>query len=119
MSLRGAIYDLLNDIEADVYPLVAPQETTDPYVSYSVRIEPIRVQGAIAVNEVTLTCDIFANTRDQCLTLAALIYTGMEGASGTYDSETLHICNWVSEDEGYISELQKFNITQVYVLKFT
>jgi hypothetical protein len=119
MSLRGAVYDLLNDIEADVYPLVAPQETTAPYVSYSMRIEPVRVQGAIAVNEVTLTCEIFASTRDQCLTLAALIYAGMEGKSGTYGSETLHICNWASEDEGYISELQKFIITQVYILKFT
>lgn len=119
MSIRGAIYDLLNDVEADVYPLVAPQETTAPYIAYTMRSEPIRTQSGVALTEVALTLEIYASTLDQCITLAALIYAGMEGKTGTYDSETLFICNWVSEGDDYISGIDKFNITQEYNLKFT
>jgi hypothetical protein len=118
MSIRSAIYDLLNDVEADVYPLFAPQETTDPYVAYSIRTEPIRTQSGIVVTDVDLTLNIYANTYDEAVTLALALYTGLENASGTYDSETLMVCNWVSESEDYIPQLDKVNITQEYQLKF-
>ena len=118
MSLRAAVYDLLNDIESDVYPLFAPQETTDTYVVYSMRSEPIRTQEGICLNQVLLTLDIYASDFDSCVTLAASIYAGMEGKYGSYGSETLMICNWVSESDGYIPDLDKVNITQEYELKF-
>jgi len=118
MSIRSAIYDLLNDVEADVYPLYAPQETTDPYVAYTMRTEPVRTQEGVALTEVSLTLEIFANTFDEAITLAASLYTGLEGASGTYDSESLMICNWTMESEDYIPNLDKINITQEYLLKF-
>jgi hypothetical protein len=118
MSIRAAIYDLLNDVEADVYPLYAPQETTDPYIVYSMRQEPTRTQDGY-YSEVELTLEIYANTFDEAVTLATAIFTGLEGASGTYDSETLIICNWAAESEDYIPQLDKVNITQEYKLKFT
>ena len=40
MSIRKAIYDLLNDSEADVYPMVATQGLEDPYVVFSMRKTP-------------------------------------------------------------------------------
>lgn len=119
MSLRGAIYDLLNNIEADVYPIFAPQETTSPYVAYAMRSEPIRTQSGVTVTEVILTLEIYASEFDSAVTLANSLYAGLEGAAGTYDSETLMVCNWVSESDGYIPDLDKVNITQEYNLKFT
>jgi len=118
MSLRGAVYDLLNNVEADVYPLVAPQETTDPYVVYSMRTDPIRDSDGIAITEMTLTLDIFASTFDSVVTLASSIYAGLEAAEGTYDSESLMICNWTAESDGYIPDLDKYQIIQEYTLKF-
>lgn len=118
MSIRSAIYDLLNDYEADVYPLVAPQETTDPYVVFFIRREPIRTQDGVTVNEITLTLNIYAKELDDALSLASTLYTGLEGQSGTYDSETLDVCNWTFEDGDYIESLDKFLITQEYNLKF-
>jgi len=119
MSIRAAIYDLLNDSEADVYPLVAPQGTTDPYVVYSVRRVPVRVQEGIVMEEIELTLNIFANERGDCFTLADAMYAGLEAATGTYGSETLDISNWVSETGAYIEELDKYMITQEYELKFS
>ena len=118
MSIRKAIYDLLNDTEADVYPLVAPQETTDPYVAYSMNRIPVRTQDGVGVQEVDLTLEIYASDLSSCIVLADALYTDLEGAAGTYATETLHVCNWLSESDEYIAQLDKFNITQTYNLKF-
>jgi hypothetical protein len=117
MSTRSAVYNLLKAAEADSYPLIAPQELTDSYVTYSMRREPVRTQQGLT-EEVSLTINIYANKHVDCVTLAATMYSGLEGKSGTYDSRTLHICNWVSESDGYIFELDKFVITQEYQLIF-
>jgi hypothetical protein len=119
MSIRKAIYDLLNDSEADVYPLVAPQALTDPYVVFSMRRVPTRTQDGITVNDVELTLNIYANTLSDCISLADTMNAGIEAATGTYDTETLLIGNWVSEDGGYIDDLDKYIITQEYQLRFT
>jgi len=118
MSIRGAIYDLLNDYEADVYPYVAKQDATDPYVVYHVRREAVRTQDGVSAQEVILTLNYYATDLDDVITLAATIYTGLEGTSGTYDSETLHSTSWASEDGYYISDLEKYNLTQEYKLIF-
>ncbi len=119
MSIRKAIYDLLNDSETDVYPMVAPQELTDPYVVFNMRLSPIRTQDGIGPQEVDLTLNIFANTLSACIALADTMYAGVEAATGTYDTEDLMIANWTAEDGYYIDELQKYAITQEYNLKFT
>jgi len=120
MSIRKAVYDLLNDSEADVYPLIAPQELTDPYVVFSMEISPIRTQDGIAVNDVELTLDIYANSISSCITLADTMYAGIEAAAGTYDTETLHIANWVADRPGiHLADLDKYMITQEYTLRFT
>ena len=118
MSIRKAVYDLLNDSETDVYPFVAPQELTDPYVVFNLRRSPIRTQDGITVEEVDLSLNIFANTLSAAITLADAMYAGVEAASGSYDTETLHIANWMAEDGYYIDELQKYAITQEYTLIF-
>ena len=119
-TIRGAIYDLLNDSEADVYPMVAPQELTDPYAVYSIRTAPIRSQEGIEVTDVELTLDIFANVYSDCVALAATMFAGIENASGTYDTtETLMVANWETEDGQYIEDLNKYMITQTYQLRFT
>lgn len=119
MSIRKAIYDLLNDSEADVYPLVAPQELTDPYVVFSMRKSPIRTQDGIGPWEVDLILNIYANTLSDCIALADTMYSGIEAATGTYDTETLMVANWTSEDGGYLNDLNKYVITQEYQLRFT
>jgi hypothetical protein len=118
MSARTAIYTILSGIEADCYPLFAPQETKDSYVVYSMSREPVRTQAGFAVTEVTLTLDIYANTLDACITLASSLYNALEKKSGTYGSDSLMGCMWVSESESYIAELNKVSITQEYLLKF-
>ena len=118
MSIRNGIYDLLKALEADVYPIVAPQETSDTYITFSVRREAVRTQDGVTINNVLLTLNIYAAELDDCVTMAATMYAGLEAKSGTYDSETLHITNWVSEDGGYIPDLDKFAIIQEYELMF-
>jgi hypothetical protein len=119
MSIRAAVYSLLSGLESDVFPLVAEQETTDPYVVFSMRLSPVRSQDGIAVNDVELTLNIYAKSFSDCVALADTIYAGMEGTSGTYATETLMICNWESESDFYIGELDKCMITQEYTLRFT
>lgn len=118
MSIRSAIFDILNDVESDVFALAAPQELAVPYAVFSVRTEPIRTQDGIIVREVYLTLDIYANDRGDCLALASSLYAGLEGKTGSYSDQTLMICNWVSEGEDFIPDLQKWNVTQEYELKF-
>lgn len=119
MSIRAAVYSLLSGVEGDVYPMVAPQEVTDPYVVYNMRMEYIRTQTGITVTDTNLTLNIYANTLSDTITLADTMSAALESASGTYATETLHICNWVAEDGFYIDELQKYAITQEYILRFT
>lgn len=119
MSIRKAVYDLLNDTEADVFPLVAPQELTDPFVTFFVRKNPIRTQDGIGPTEVELTLNIYANTHTLCVALADAMFAGLENASGTYDNESLMGCNWMAEgDNNYVEGLDKILITQEYNLKF-
>lgn len=118
MSIRAAVYDLLNDVDSRVHALAAPQELTSPYAVWSVRYELIRVQGDISVYDVSLTLNMYANLRDASLTLADSFYSGLEGKSGSYSDQSLMICNMVSEAEDYIPDLDKWNVTQEYELKF-
>jgi len=119
MSIRKAIYDLLNDTEADVYPLIAPQELTDPYAVYSTRIEYIRSHDGVEVNEAYVTVQVYANTLATCIALADSLSAALEGASGTYDTtETLHVGLFLGEVDGYFSDIDKYMITQDYLFKF-
>lgn len=117
-KIRDAVYDLLNDIDSDVYPVFAPQETTDPYVVYSMRMEPILTQDFCGPTDVDLTVEIYGSTFDLCVTLADAIFAGMDNKSGTYATKTLMLSRWVSETDTYIADLDKVNITQEYNLKF-
>jgi len=116
MSIRKAVYDLLNDSEADVFPLVAQQELTDPYVVFTMRRSPIRTQDGIGPTEVDLTLEIYANTLSDCIALADTMFAGVEGATGSYDTETLMVANWLSEGDEYMYDLNKYAITQEYNL---
>lgn len=117
MSIRAAVYDLLNDVSSSVFPLAAPQETTTAYAVYSITTDPIRTQSGIQVYNLRLTVDIYANTRDACLTLASSFFSGLENKSGSYSDQTIMVCNWTSESEDYIPDLKKWNITQDYEIK--
>jgi len=118
MSIRAAVYDLLNDVDSRIHALAAPQEETNPYAVWEIRTEPVRTQSGIVIKEVYVTLNMYANERDDCITLADSYYTGLEGKTGAYSDQTLMICNWTSESEDYISELDKWMITQEYELKF-
>jgi len=118
MSIRAAIYDLLNDVDSRVHALAAPQEETNPYAVWEIRREPIRVQESIILEEITLTLNIYANLRDDALTLATSYFDGLEAKTGSYSNKTLIACTWSSESEDYISELDKWNVSQEYNLKF-
>ena len=118
MSIRAAVYSLLSSVESDVFPLNAEQKTTDPYVVFSMRRSPIRTQSGVGVQEVDLSLEIYANSLSACIALADTMYTGLEGASGTYATETLMVCNWLSEADNYIDDLEKYWITQEYTLRF-
>ena len=119
MSVRAAVYSLLSGLETDVFPLHSQQETTDPYVVFSMRMAPERTQSGIVRTDVDLTLEIYANSLSECISLADTMYAGLEGDSGTYATETLDICNWVAESDYYIDELKKYGITQEYQLRFT
>ena len=119
MSIRNAIYDLLNDTEADVYPFIAPQETTDTYVVYNIRKDPIRTQDGIGPFSVDLSLSIYDKDMDDCITLANSLASALEAAAGSYGGSTIMICNWVSEDGDFLEELKKYVITQEYQLFFT
>ena len=118
MSVRKAIYDLINDVETKAYPLVAPQSVTDPYITFSMHRFPNRTQDGIGPEEVDLTVNIFSSKHADAVTLADAIYAGLEGATGSYDTEDIMICNWESESDDYIEGLDKVVITQEYNLKF-
>ena len=119
MSIRDAIHDLLNDTEADVYPFIAPQETTVSYVVYNIRKDPVRTQDGIGPYNVSLLLAVYDKDMDDCITLADALAAALEGATGSYGSENLMVCNWLSEDGDFLEELKKYVITQEYQLYFT
>ena len=118
MSIRKAIYDLINDTTTNAFAIVSPQETTTPYATFFIRRNPVRTQDGIGPYEADLTLNIYGNTVASCVTLADSLFAGLEGAEGSYDTETLMICNWLSESDDYIESLDKILITQEYNLKF-
>lgn len=120
MSIRNGIYDLLSALEGDVYPVVAPQETATTYIVYTIRVEPVRTQDGVSAQYVYLTLNIFAAELDDLETMGTTMYAGLEDADGTYDSETLNVCAWLStEDGGYFPDLDKYQLIQEYQLLFT
>ena len=119
MSIRKAVYSLLSGIETNVFPVVAQQGTTDPYVVFSIRLSGIRTQDGISPRDVDLSLEIYANDLSDCIALADTMYAGLEAAAGTYATETLMICNWESETDFYVEDLKKYGMTQEYTLRFT
>lgn len=118
MSYRTAIYDLMNDVEADVYPLVAPQELTVPYAVYTTRREPIRVQEGVSVWTVFLTVYIYASDFSDCDNLADTIRTNMEHRAVTKGTDVIIGSMMISESDDYIQSLNKYLITQEYQIQF-
>jgi len=118
MSIRKAIYDLLNDTEADMYALAAEQETTDPYGVYSIRIEYVRTQDGATVKEASVSLNIYGSDFATAITLADSMRGAVENASGTYDTETLMVGLFQSEGDNYVPELDKYVLNQDYLLKF-
>jgi len=118
VSTRTGIYDLMNNVETDVYPVIAPQGLTDPYAVYSVRFEYIRTQDGIAIKDGYLTVDIYADKYADCGSLADTVRDNLDNQNGTYNSEVMFVAYITSEVDGYIPELDKFVITQEYVLRF-
>jgi hypothetical protein len=118
MSYRTAIYDLMNNVESDVYPLVAPAELTVPYAVYTTRREPIRVQEGVSVWTTYLTIYIYASDFSDCDNLADVIKTNMEHRAGTYGTDVLIGSMMISESDDYIPSLNKYLITQEYKLEF-
>jgi len=118
MSIRKAIYDLLNDTEADVYPLAAPQELTDSYAVYSAQIEYVRSQDGPTVKEASVSVNVYANTLALCITLADSLRAAIENASGSYDTEDMMVGLFIRESDDYIEGLDKYLLAQEYLLKF-
>lgn len=118
MSIRTAIYDLMNNVETDVYPLVAPQELKVPYAVYRLSRTLIRVQEGVTANEVILLVNIYANDFSDCVALAATIEGNMEHQEGTYDSQVLIGSMLMSESDDYIPDIDKYMISQEYQLQF-
>lgn len=118
MSLRSATYSLLSGVTSKVYPVVAPQETTGSYAVYSLRITPVRCQDGISMYDVDVSLEVYAETWDACADLADSFQSAIEDASGTYDGDSLEVGLYNSETDDYISDIDKFNISQEYTLKF-
>jgi len=118
MSIRKAVYDLLNDTETDVYPIIAPQGLTVPYGTFFVRMEYVRSQDGISVTDTTVTVNIYANDLSDCIVLSESLRAAIENASGSYDTETLSVGLLLSESDDYIEDLNKYVITQDFLLRF-
>ena len=116
MSYRTAIYDLMNNVEADVYPLVAPQELTVSYAVYTTRMELVRAQQGTPVMTTYLTVYCYANDFSVCVDLAITIQNNMEHREGSYNAglDILMGCMMIGESDDYIPSLDKYLITQEY-----
>jgi len=103
-----------------VYPYAAPQETTGTYTVYFIRREGIRTQDGVGPYNVFLTLHIYATDLDTVEAMSATMEAALDDGSGTYDGETLMVCNWLSSEDGdYLPDLDKFTIIQEYQLYFT
>jgi hypothetical protein len=119
MSIRNGIYDLLAAVDSAVYPIGAPQETTGSYAVYFIRRERALTQDRTGPYSVFLTIHFFAKEIDDAETMAATFEAGLDNGSGTYDGETLMVCNWMSSEDGtYLPDIDKYSIIQEYQLYF-
>ena len=115
MSIRAAIYDLMNNVETDVYPVKAPATVSDPYAIYDYSRELVRSQDGIKAYELEFEVRIYAEDPSDCIDLAATIEGNMEAASGTYQSKTIMVSNLQSESPvEWMGDLEKYMITQTY-----
>lgn len=119
MSIRKAIYDIVDGFaDGEIYPHATPQETTALYHTYSLRLEPLRHKDG-HLTTVYLTLNSFHSDWDTLNAQAETTYTALEALTGTYQSEEIVTCVWLSEDSSYIPDLDKFIITQEYMIQFT
>lgn len=118
MSYRTAIYDMLNDVSANVFPLVAPQETDTTYAVYSTRLERVLSQDGVFVKTVYLTVNIYANDFSNCDQFANYIRIGVDGKKATYGTDSIDGGLLLSESDDYIPGLDKYIITQEYQIYF-
>jgi hypothetical protein len=120
MSLRSFIYsELLTNVDSNVYPLVAPEKTTDPYAVYFISRQSVLTQDGVAVKAVVLRIEIYGNDWDAVEALAKSYESYLDHIDPVEGiDENLMVAILEREDEDYLHDEQKFNITQEYTLKF-
>ena len=119
MSVRTAIYTLMSGLEPDVWPLKAPEGTSEDHGVYFISREKIRSQDGTEFEEVRLRVEVYADNYDNVIALAATFEADLDIKDETVISgETLHVAYMENESDDYIWDEKKFNITQEYTLKF-
>lgn len=115
MSIRSAIYDLMNDADSDVYPTVAAAGESDPYAVYNMSREMVRTQDGVAVYDMALTVTCYAKDYSDLIDFAATIESTLEGATGTYDDKTIMVSTMLTEGPvEHDGDLDKYYIVQTY-----
>jgi hypothetical protein len=108
----------MSGLEADVWPMVAPQGTNDPYAVYFLTREPERSQDGVELWIVRMRLECYGNDLDDVIALAAVFEADLDIKDETALTEyTLHVSYLESESDDYLHTENKFNISQEYTLK--
>lgn len=83
MTIETSIYTALSSLAAGkVYPLVAPEKVTAPFIVYSrlASIPENTLDGGSTIDLIRIQVDTYANTYSAAKSLAESVRSAMEGA---------------------------------------
>lgn len=102
--LHEAIYDRLKTITAKVYPGMAPENVTIPYiVHFQVSNVPSsNASGASTLDDIRIQVSVFETTYKAMETMAAAVRTALDEYKGTLQGVTIERCSFIGEN--YIPE---------------
>lgn len=112
------IYGILNSVEADVYPSIAPQGTAFPYITYQVISQtPNHTKGADSDLDVyRVQINVFSNSYAEAITLKESVRTNLDYYTGTIESIQVDRVRFDNEQEFYSEELRVYHIATDYLI---
>lgn len=116
--LHDVIYDLLKDITTHVYPGLAPDDVSIPYIVFFqvTNVPSPDASGASKLDEITYQISVFAGSYRAMETLAESVRTALDEYTGTaYDVTIERISfkteNYIPEGNGIHHKALDYTIT--------
>lgn len=119
-NIGKVVYSVLGTLVFNrVYPVVAPQNPTYPFMVYNVvSVTPNATKATTSVSDkIRVQVDMYDKDIDALNTLASSVRDALDLLTGTYSSIIVSTCRFDGQEAPYQNEVRVYCISQDYIFR--